>query len=62
MLYFLTEPETEGSYFGMYNRAVRSQLRTWSVRFEEIPLADPRAARDRIEGINPEDDDIWLFS
>ncbi len=62
VLYFLTEPETEGSYFGMYNSVVRSQLRTWSVSFGEIPLADPEAARERIEGISSEDDDTWLFS
>lgn len=62
VLYFLTEPETGGSYFGMYNRAVRSQLRTWAVRFEEIPLAEPAAAGGRIEGIDSGDDDIWLLS
>ncbi len=62
MLYFVTEQETEGKYFGLYQQAVRQQFASKSVDFEEISAFCQKALLEKVQAVSDTPADIWFLA
>ncbi len=61
LLYFISEPENESNRFGMYQQAVRSEMKRRSVGFSEISLEGSLCTqRSMLTSVNSHQDDDWL--
>jgi hypothetical protein len=65
LIFFVTEPESEGSYFKTYNNAVRNELNRRGISFYEVALTGPYLDKEnmkRLSSINSRPNDVWLMA